>query len=83
MNLRPLHTKVALKEVNKDNKTHGGIVLVGGSDETPEFGVVAIGPEVDCVQVGDRVLIEIGKASVVNGDTLIIESEFITAVLND
>lgn len=83
MNIRPLRNKVALKEVNKDNKTHSGIVLMGGSDETPEFGVIAIGPEVECVKVHDRVLIEIGKASVVNGDTLIIEDQYITVVLND
>jgi len=83
MNLRPLRNKVALKEVQKESTSASGIYLMSGSDQTPEFGVIAIGPEVDCVKVDDRVFIEIGKASVVENSILIIEDKYITAVLND
>ena len=81
MIIRPLRNKVALKEVDKENKSSSGIVLMGGSDETPEFGVVAIGPEVECVKVNDRVYIEIGKATVVDKATLMIEDKYIVAVV--
>lgn len=83
MNIRPLRNKVALKEVQKESTSASGIYLMGGSDETPEFGVIAIGPEVESVKVHDRVFIEIGKASVVENSMLIIEEQYITAVLND
>lgn len=84
MNLRPLRNKVALKEVKKESKSASGIVFMSDvSGETPEFGVVAIGPEVTDVKVGDRVLIEIGKSVMADSGTLVIEDKFITAILND
>lgn len=83
MNLRPLRNKVALKEVAKESKSSSGIVLMGGSDATPEFGVIAIGPEVVDVKVGDRVLIEIGKSVMADSGTLVIEEKYITAVFNN
>jgi len=83
MNIRPLKNKVALKQVDKESKSASGIFLMGGSDETPEFGVIAVGPDVECVKVHDRVFIEIGKATVVDSGTLIVEDKFIVAVLND
>ena len=83
MNLRPLRNKVALKEVAKESKSSSGIFLMGGSDETPEFGVIAVGPEVVDVKVGDRVLIEIGKSVMADSDTLVIEDKYITAVFNN
>ena len=53
------------------------------SGETPEFVVIAIGPNVDCVKVGDTVMIEINKAKVVGNSMLIIEDVFITAVVDE
>lgn len=83
MNIRPLRNKVALKEFNKESRTGSGLVLMGDLGDTVEYGVVAVGPDVICVNVGDSVLIEPGKGVVVNGDTVMIEDKYITAVLND
>lgn len=84
MNIRPLRNKVALKEVAKESKTASGLVLMGNvNDETPEFGVIAVGPEVVDVKVGDRVLIEIGKSVMADSGTLVIEDKYITAVFNN
>lgn len=82
MEIRPLRNKVALKEFVTESATSSGIVLMGGDPTTPEFGVVAVGPEVETLKVGDRVMIEMGKGHI-SGDTLIIEEQYIMAVLND
>jgi co-chaperonin GroES (HSP10) len=83
MNLRPLKNKVAVKEVSKESQSPSGIVLTGGTGETPEFGVIAIGPDVDCVKVGDRVFIEVAKATLVDMGTLIIEDKYIAMVIEN
>lgn len=81
MIVTPLKNKVALKEFVTEAKTGSGLVLVGGSlGDTPEFGVVAVGPQVTDVKIGDRVLIELGKGVIID-DMLIIEDKFIIAVL--
>ena len=80
MEVRPLRKKVALKEFITEASSDSGIILMGGNDGTPEFGVVAIGPEVTDVKVGDRVMIEMGRGHIVE-DMLIIEEQFITVVI--
>lgn len=80
MDIRPLKNKVALKEFITESTTSSGLVLMGGTGSTPEFGVVAVGPLVDCVKVGDRVYIEMGKGTIID-DMLIVEDKFITVVL--
>jgi co-chaperonin GroES (HSP10) len=80
MNIRPLKKKVALKEFITESTSSSGIVLMGGNDSTPEFGVVAIGPLVELVKVGDRVMIEMGRGNIVD-DMLIVDEDFITAVI--
>ena len=82
MNIRPLRSMVALKQVDKENKSASGIVLMGGSSDTPEFGVIAIGPKVTSVKVDDRVFIELGKASVIENSVLMIDEDNIVAVLD-
>ena len=81
MNIRPLKNKVASKQVDKESKSASGIFLMGGSDETPEFGVIAIGPKVTSVKVDDRVYIELGKASVIENSILMIDEDNIIAVV--
>lgn len=81
MIIQPLRNNVALKEIAKESKSSSGIVLMGASEETPQFGVIAIGPEVKCVEVNDRVYIKMAKASLVDSGTLMIEDKFIIAVI--
>jgi co-chaperonin GroES (HSP10) len=81
MQVRPLKTKVALKEfVSKESTSNEGLILVGSLESTPEFGVVAIGPEVTDVKVDDRVMIEQGRGQIA-GDMIIIDQQFITMVI--
>lgn len=81
MIITPLKNKVALKEFVTELKTGTGLVIMGDSIRgTPEFGVVAVGPQVTDVKVGDRVFIEMGKGVIIE-DMLIIEDKFITTVL--
>lgn len=84
MDIKPLRKKIALKEFNKESTTTGGLVLMGDvGGDTPEYGVVAIGPEVTIVKLGDRVLIDMTKICAVNGDTVIVEEDNIMVVLDD
>jgi co-chaperonin GroES (HSP10) len=80
MNIRPLRKKVALKEFITESKSNSGLILMGSLEGTPEFGVIAIGPEVTEVKVGDRVMIEMGRGNIVD-DMLIIDEDFITTVI--
>jgi co-chaperonin GroES (HSP10) len=80
MNIRPLRKKVALKEFIQESKSNAGLVLMGSLESTPEFGVIAIGPEVTEVKIGDRVMIEMGRGNIVD-DMLIIDEDFITTVI--
>jgi co-chaperonin GroES (HSP10) len=83
MNIIPLRNKVALREVAKDLQSTSGLILMGGTGETPEFGVVAIGPNVTDVKVGDRVYIEIGKSTMIDSGTLVVEDKYIMAVFEN
>ena len=81
MEVRPLRSKVALKEFISQETTSGsGLILMGATESQPEFGVVAIGPEVTDVKVGDRVMIEQGRGNVAE-DMIIIDQQFITMVI--
>jgi co-chaperonin GroES (HSP10) len=81
MEVRPLRSKVALKEfIAQESSSSSGLILVGATESQPEFGVVAIGPEVTDVKVGDRVMIEQGRGHIAE-DMIIIDQQFITMVI--
>jgi chaperonin GroES len=66
MTFRPLHDRVAVKRVEQDQKTAGGIIIPDTAQEKPQEGeIVAVGPgargedgkvHAPDVKVGDRVL---------------------------
>jgi chaperonin GroES len=66
MNFRPLHDRVAVKRIEDEQKTRGGIIIPDTAKEKPMQGeIVAVGPGARNdkgelvpmgVQVGDRVL---------------------------
>ena len=87
MKFRPLHDRVAVRRVEEEQKTKGGIIIPDTAKEKPMQGeVLAVGPgvrnekgelvELD-VQVGDRVLF--GKWSgtevKIDGQDLLIMKE--------
>ena len=87
MKFRPLHDRVAVRRVEEEQKTRGGIIIPDTAQEKPMQGeVLAVGPGVRDdkgelvkldVQVGDRVLF--GKWSgtevKIDGDELLIMKE--------
>ena len=87
MAFRPLHDRVAVKRVNQEEKTAGGIIIPDTAQEKPqECEIVAVGPgargedgkiHAPEVKVGDRVLF--GKWSgtevKMDGDELLIMKE--------
>jgi co-chaperonin GroES (HSP10) len=85
MNVTPLKDKVLVAENKRENTTESGIVLQGaGFDQSKTGTVLAIGPDVTDVQVGDVIYLEWNKAAVVKiGDSqrVIIKQENIVAVL--
>lgn len=87
MIIKPLHKKVLVAENASENKTESGIILDGANSvrESKRATVLAIGPEVTLVNVGDVVLLEWNKASVVKiGDAqrAMIDEENIVAVFD-
>jgi chaperonin GroES len=87
MSFRPLHDRVAIRRIEEDEKTAGGIIIPDTAKEKPSQGkVVAVGPGArndkgeliaPDVKVGDLVLF--GKWSgtevKINGDDLLIMKE--------
>ena len=86
MEVKPLKDRVLVAENKRDNVTDSGIILEGaGFDQSKTGTVLAIGPEVTDVQVGDVIYLEWNKASVVKiGDAqrVMVKQENIVAVLD-
>ena len=85
MNVTPLKDRVLVAENKRENTTESGIVLQGaGFDQSKTGTVLAIGPDVTDVKVGDVIYLEWNKAAVVKiGDAqrVMVKQENIVAVL--
>ena len=86
MIVTPLKKKVLIAENKVDQTTESGIILDGTTSnrESKQGTVLAIGPGVTLVAVGDVVMLEWNKAQVVKiGDAqrVIIDEDNIVAVL--
>jgi co-chaperonin GroES (HSP10) len=70
--IRPLGNKVVVERLSKkDNTTESGIILK--STEEPDRAIImAVGPEVDEVSVGEVVLINWNKATKFEKETFVI-----------
>jgi co-chaperonin GroES (HSP10) len=85
MNIIPLRKKVLVAENISESKTESGIILDNANSvrDSKTGTVLAIGPEVTEVKVGDIIYLEWNKAQIVKvGDAqrVIIEEENIVAV---
>ena len=85
MIVKPLHKKVLVAENKTETVTESGLILEGANSvrESKRATVIAVGPEVTTVKVGDVVLLEWNKASVVKiGDAqrAMIDEDNIVAV---
>lgn len=61
MNLKPLHNKVVIERIESSTMSSGGIII-NRSGEPDRARVLAVGPDVDEVSVGDIVLLDWNKA---------------------
>lgn len=85
MNLQPLTDRVVLEQIESEEKTSSGIILPDSAKEKPEQAkVVAIGPDVKGIKVGEIVLYtKYGPNEVkVDGkEYLIVKEEDVMAVI--
>jgi co-chaperonin GroES (HSP10) len=87
MDIKPMKKKVLIAENKGEVKSEAGIILDDAKSvrESKTGTVLAIGPDVTEVQVGDKVYLEWSKAKVVKiGDAqrVIVEEEDIVAVVD-
>ena len=85
MEVRPLNDRVLIAENKKEKTTDSGIILEGtrGTGDVAKATVLAVGPDVKDVKVGDVVIPEWSKASPVKvGDVqrAMIKEENIIAI---
>ena len=87
MPVRPLKDKVLVAENKKETQTASGIILDDkGLGESKTGTVLAIGPDVKSLVVGDKILLDWSKASIVNVDgaqRVMLSEENIVAVLEN
>ena len=85
MEVRPLNDRVLIAENKKEKATESGIILEGtrGTGDVAKATVLAVGPDVTEVKVGDVIIPEWAKASPVKvGDVqrAMIKEENIIAI---
>lgn len=88
MSVKPLKDVVLVAENKRESTTSSGIVIADaqGLGESKTGTVLAIGPKVESVSVGDKILLMWNKGQVVTVDgaqRVMIKEEDIVAVLED
>ena len=82
--IRPLKDRIACVRLKKTTKTESGIILTKeDSAEVDQAEVVAVGPTVSLVGIGDKVLIDWNKASVATIDgipTYVVAEEHVVGI---
>lgn len=86
MVFRPLKSQVLVAENKSETKSDSGIILEHANSirESKTGTVLAIGPLVTVVKVGDKILLDWSKATVVklnDAQRVVIKQEDIVAVL--
>ena len=87
MEVKPLHNKVLVAQNKDEIKSESGIILDNADSlrESRTGTVLAIGPKVTLVAVGDKVLLEWNKAQVVKigeAQRVIVKEDDIVAVFD-
>ena len=81
MNIKPLHDKVLIERLENIKETASGIIL-RHSEEPDRARVLAIGPDVTEVQVGEVVQPDWGKAAKVQ-DYFVVKIEDIAYIYGE
>lgn len=79
MNIRPLKDNLVVERIETELKSSSGIILTS-SDEADRAKVLAIGPEVTDVKVGDEVLLNWQKCPVIQGKLHKVNIEDVVAI---
>lgn len=82
MNIKPLRDNLIIKREEKDLTTAGGIILQR-TDEADRARVVAIGPDVEDIQVDDLLIVNWNKAQVIDKDNFRINILEVIGVLDN
>jgi len=69
--MKPTRDNIIVNRVKKENQTSSGIILKS-SDEPDRAEVIAIGPKVDEVNIGDVVLLNWNKATKFENETYVV-----------
>ena len=82
----PLGKKILAAEVKKERKSEGGLILEGVNSvkETAAAKILAVGPEVKTIRVGDVVYLDWAKTKLViidGAQRVIVDEEDITALV--
>lgn len=80
--IKPLRSNVIIKRMEKDLTTASGIVLKS-SEDADQAKVLAIGPEVQDVKIGDIVLVNWNKSSQIKGPLYKIAEEDIVGIFEE
>jgi co-chaperonin GroES (HSP10) len=86
MQIHPLGKKILLAELKTEKTSSFGIVIEGNAGDSMRFSVLAVGPDVQKIKVGTNVFLDIPKAQIVSVEgkqRLLVDEEFITAILTD
>jgi co-chaperonin GroES (HSP10) len=86
MIINPLKNFVLVTERENENTTNSGIVLTSTKGETTAAVIMAVGPDVREVKVGDVVYLEWGKGSPIKVDgqmMAMIQEQYISAVVEE
>lgn len=81
MNLKPLHNKVVIKSIPSETTSPTGIIL-NSADEPDRAQVLAIGPDVHEVEIGDIVLLDWNKV-VKSDDYFVIKVDDIVFIYGE
>ena len=67
--MQPLRDNIIVTRIAAERKTESGLILKSSVGEPDKAKVIAIGPKVDELQIGDVVLLDWNKAVKVEFDT--------------
>jgi co-chaperonin GroES (HSP10) len=70
--MKPLRDNIIVKRVAHERKTSSGLILQSNVGEPDKAEVIAIGPKVDEVSIGDLLLVNWNKAVKVQDEEYII-----------
>ena len=80
MNIRPLKNNIIVEKVESTRTTASGIALISNNGEPDKAKVVAIGNDVEGINVDDLLLVNWNKASELNNGNFRITDEDVIGV---